>query len=171
MSIEPERQGAARIDGSRAGPEPEMMVVPPGLYTLRAIVLGAAALVGAIGLLVFVQAPDPVVGPAEAAAGLRMGDLVTGEGCGTGCQGRAVAVRELDTLPAGLDAPALDAVTRTGSEAPLAAPPSPTAGRQPEAGTKRGGHEGDEADGSSSGKDNKDNKDDRGEHNDEGDDD
>ncbi len=168
MSIEPERQGAARIDGSGAGLDPEVMVVPPGLYTLRAIVLGAAALVGAIGLLVFVQAPDPVVGPAEAAAGLRMGDLVTGDGCGTACQGRAVAVRELDTLPAGLDAPALDAVTRTGSEAPLAATPSPTAGRQPDAGPKREGDEGDDTDGSSSGKGNGRNGDERS---DEGDDD
>lgn len=103
--------------------------VPPALYTLRAIVLGAAAVIGAIGVLTFLQVPSALPAPAEAAAGIGQHGLEVRAGCDAACLGRAGTIRELDVLPEGLlPTVALGAVTRAETEPPMAATPPPVAG-------------------------------------------
>ncbi len=143
-----ERRGAGLIDSREVERVPEIVVVPPGLHALRVIVLGASALIGAIGLVVFVQVPNPVRRPADAAAaGARASDPATGAGCGTACRGRASILRPVDLLPAGLDTHVLDEVARAEPDGPMAATPPSTGGHHPEAG-------GDERDRRSTGKGN-----------------
>lgn len=109
----------------------EMVAVPPGLYTLRAIVLGAAAVIGAIGVLTFLQVPSTLPGPAQAAAELGQTGLEARAGCGAACLGRAGAIREVDVLPEGLlPTVALGAVTRAEPEPPMAATPPPATAPQ-----------------------------------------
>lgn len=134
MSTGPEPGDTRPAAPMRTERAPEVVVVPPGLYTLRTIVLGAAAVVGAVGLMIFVQAtPDTLPGPMEAAVRFQPGAAADGAGCGQACLGRAVAVRELDSLPMVLDTQALAVVSRAEPERPWAATPPPTA-RLPEAG-------------------------------------
>lgn len=109
----------------RVGRAPEIMDVPPALYTLRAIVLGVAATLGAVGLLAFVQVPGAVPAPSDAAAGLLPTDLAARAGCGSVCLGRAGVIRQLDALPDVLHVEALAVVTRAEPEPPLAATPPP----------------------------------------------
>ncbi len=151
MSTGPDPWGTRPVAPLRAERAPEIVVVPPGLYTLRTIVLGAAAVVGAVGLLVFVQAPDALPGPVEAAVRFQPGAAIDEAGCGQACLGRAVAVRDLDALPMVLDTEALAVVTRAVPERPWAATPPPAADRPAEAGDGERG--GDGKGGDTSGKD------------------
>jgi hypothetical protein len=127
--------GAGRRTGRlmhrRGGRAPEIMEVPPALYTLRAIVLGVAAALGAVGVLAFAQMPGAVSAPSEAAAGLQPTDLAPA-GCGATCLGRAGVVRQLDALPTVLDIGALAVVTRAQPETPLGATPPPAAASRAE---------------------------------------
>ena len=111
----------------------EIMDVPSALYTLRAIVLGAAAVIGAIGVLTFLQVPSALPHPAQAAAELGQTGLEARGGCGAACLGQAGAMQELDVLPEGLHTVALGAVARTEPEPPLAATLPPAAAPQAEA--------------------------------------
>ncbi len=115
-----------------------MVVVPPALHTLRAIVLGAAAVLGAVGLVAFVRVPSPEAAPAN----LRRADLDARVGCGTPCLGWAGAAREVDALPMGPSSEALAAVALVEPEPPLAATPPPATGRW----ARATGHEGDHED-------------------------
>lgn len=125
MSTAADRPPAGGVPEPQVGRAPEIMDVPPALYTLRAIVLGVAATLGAVGLLAFVQVPGAVPAPSEAAAGLLPTDLAARAGCGSVCLGRAGVIHQLDALPDVLNAEALAVVTRAEPEAPLAATPPP----------------------------------------------
>lgn len=151
MTTGPDPWGSRPVAPRGAEREPEIVVVPPGLYTLRTIVLGAAAVVGAVGLMVFVRAPDALPGPMEAAVRFQPAAATDGAGCGSACLGRAVAVRDLDALPVVLDTQALAVVARAEPERPWAATPPPATVRLAEAGD--GDHGGDGKGSDTSGKD------------------
>lgn len=142
MSTRPDLWGSRTVTRSRGDRTSEIVVVPQALYVLRASVLGAAAIIGVVGTLAFVQVPSGVRGPAEAAAGLNPMDLAARAGCGSGCLGRAGVMHELDTLPVVLDAELLADVTRAEPEAPMAATPPPATVR-----LKTGGDKGEDDDG------------------------
>lgn len=125
MSTGAGRRQAGSATRQRAERAPEIMDVPAALYTLRAIVLGAAATIGAVGVLAFAQVPAAVPAPSEAAAGLQRTDLAARAGCGTACLGRAGVIRQLDVLPDLLGSEALAVVARSEPEPPLAATPPP----------------------------------------------
>lgn len=148
MSIGSDLRGSRPASPSRPERTPDIAAIPRALYTLRAIVLGAAAIVGVIGVLAFVQMPDVVPDASEAAAGIRPDGLASGFDCEAPCLGRAVAARELDVLPMALDYGALALVTRAGPEPPMSATKPPGSGPAPDA--SRGGDdagEDDEGDG------------------------
>jgi len=126
MNTGSDRRAASPAACSREERTPEIAAVPPALHTLRAIVLGVAAVIGAMGALAFVRVPDVVPEVSDAAA--RSG-LAAGQSCEMPCLGRAVGVRELDVLPVGLDAGALAVVARAEPEPPMAATPPPGTGQ------------------------------------------
>lgn len=128
MSTGSDRQGWSQEHRAGAGRAAEIDEVPSALYTLRAIVLGVAAVVGMVGVLAFVRVPETVPGPAEAAADFTPDGLISQLGCAAPCAGRAAGVQELDALPVGLDVSALDVVAQAEPEPPMAATPPPTTG-------------------------------------------